>query len=107
MKLYHWTINRKSIEKNGFHDGDHGCDAHGRQGFWFADRILGTLEGIKPGTDLLTLGIPEDIVDPYEWKQEGSGYREWCIPADIINKYDIKFTHTYVDRGIYKVNEKE
>ena len=106
MKLYHWTINRKSIEKNGFHDGEHSCDSHGVQGAWFADQILGTLDGVEPGSKLLTVEIPEDIIDPYEWKQfEGLGYREWCIPADIVNKYKLKFPDTYRDRGISQINE--
>ena len=104
MKLYHWTINRNSIEKNGFHDGEHSCDSHGVQGAWFADQILGPLDGVGKGSELLTVEIPEDIIKPFKWKEKGVGYREWCIPAQIVNKYEIKFPNTYRDRGIYKIN---
>ena len=28
-----------------------------------------------------------NALDQYEWKEEGKGYREWLIPAAVINKY--------------------
>ena len=109
MKLYHWTINRKSVEKNGFIDGGE-YSAHGIRGVWFADQILGPLDGVGKGigtmgstysaitqlSELLTTEIPDDVIKPFEWKEErDAGYREWCIPADIVNKYKIKFPGTY------------
>ena len=106
MKLYHWTINKKAIEKNGFIDGgsysDHGI---GIRGVWFADQILGPLDGVGKGSQLLIVEIPDDIINKFEWKEQEAGYREWCIPAKIVNKYEIKFPDTYSDRGILKINE--
>ena len=104
MKLYHWTLNKKAVEKNGFVDGGE-YSAHGIRGVWFADQILGSLDGVDKGSNLLTVEIPEDIIKPFEWKDKGAGYREWCIPAKIVNKYKIKCPNTYRDRGIYKINE--
>jgi hypothetical protein len=26
-------------------------------------------------------------MDQYEWKEKGKVYREWLIPAAIVNKY--------------------
>ena len=104
MKLYHWTLNKKAVEKNGFVDGGE-YSAHGIRGVWFADQILGPLDGVGKGSGLLTVEIPEGIIKPFEWKEKGVGYRDWCIPAKIVNKYKIKFPNTYKDRGIYKINE--
>ena len=106
MKLYHWTLNKKAVEKNGFVDGGE-YSAHGIRGVWFADQILGTLDGVGKGSELLTVEIPEGIIKPFEWKEKGVGYREWCIPASVVNKYEAKFPDTYRDRGIHKINEKE
>ena len=84
-----------SVEKNGFIDGGK-YSAHGMRGVWFADQILGPLDGISKGSELLTTEIPDDVIKPFEWKEKGdAGYREWCIPADIVNKYKIKFPGTY------------
>jgi hypothetical protein len=33
------------------------------------------------------LPLSKADLDQYEWKEEGKGYREWLIPAAIINKY--------------------
>ena len=103
MKLYHWTENKKSIEKNGFIDGGE-YSAHGIKGVWLTDQILGTTEGVGIFSALLTVEIPDDIIEPFEWKEQRAGYREWCIPAYVVNKYEIKWPDTYSDRGIIKEN---
>ena len=106
MKLYHWTANKESVEKNGFVDGGK-YSAHGIRGVWFADQVLSPLDGVGEGSELLMVEIPDDIIEPFEWKEQlgDSGYREWCIPDNIVNRYKVNFPITYKDRGIYKINE--
>ena len=104
MKLYLWTVNKKAVEKYGFTDGAKRSERDIR-GVWFADQILGPLDGVGEGSELLTVEIPTEIIEAFEWKEQGTGYREWCIPADIVNKYEIKFPTTFSDRGIFKINE--
>jgi hypothetical protein len=43
-------------------------------------------EGGK-GDVLLVLDVPADVFERFEWKEEGSGYRESLIPAAILNAY--------------------
>ena len=39
------------------------------------------------GEDLLDLEIPEEIVAPFEWIAEDKAYREFLVPAEIVNRY--------------------
>ena len=36
---------------------------------------------------LLCLDIPDDVLEPYEWIEEGKPYREFLTPAEIVNSY--------------------
>ena len=36
---------------------------------------------------MLDLEIPEEIVAPFEWIEEDKGYREFLVPAEIVNRY--------------------
>ena len=31
--------------------------------------------------------IAEEVVRAYEWVEEGKGFREFLVPADIVNVY--------------------
>ena len=46
----------------------------------------------------LVLDIPDAELTQYEWFEEGKGYREWCIPAELANLY-------FFDRAIYSWEE--
>jgi hypothetical protein len=37
----------------------------------------------------LSLDIPEAELAEWEWVEEGKPYREWLIPADIINRHGV------------------
>ena len=54
-------------------------------GVWVADRPLDNSEGAS-GEALLQVEIAEEILTDYEWVEEGKPYREWLVPADILNK---------------------
>jgi hypothetical protein len=47
------------------------------------------IEALAPRFDQSRVDLPlsEADLDQYEWKEEGKVYREWLIPAAIINKY--------------------
>ena len=86
--LYHWTFSAEKILKSGFR-GDLGiCGGrHIRDdGVWFSDEILGPLDGVEEGMKLLVIEIPLIDIEEFELI-EGKGYREWCIPADVVNQY--------------------
>jgi len=87
MRLYHRTDAREAILADGFTDaeGDYLTERiHG--GVWLSDRILDANEGAA-GEDVLDLEIPEEIVAPFEWVEEGTGYREFVVPAEIANRF--------------------
>ena len=87
--LYHWTFNAENILKLGFR-GDLGTQGgrHFRDdGVWFSDKVLDQLEGVEEGMELLVIEVPFEDIEEFEWKEEGKDYREWCIPADVVNQY--------------------
>ena len=108
MKLYHWTINREKLKKNGFKDRQ---DRHseGLLGACFTDKLTGDPESINIGNrystksvmKLVTVEIPEEDLFIYENKNEGVGYRAFRVPADIVNKFELQFPTVLVDRGAF------
>jgi hypothetical protein len=56
------------------------------RGVWVSDRPLGLFEGAK-GDGLLCLDVPDDVLKPFEWVEEGKPCREFLIPAEIINRF--------------------
>jgi len=89
MKLYHRTTNNAAaaIMANGFRDGS-GTYGTGTQfsGVWLSNVPLDENEGAT-GDALLEVIIDGRTIAHYEWKQEPAfGYREWLIPASIVNQ---------------------
>ena len=74
------------------------------EGVWFTDKLMGEPDSIRPGMRLVTVEMPGSEIEPYEVKNEGSGYRAFNITADIVNQYVLRFPMVYSDRGIYKIN---
>src|SRR5262245_23965343 len=54
-------------------------------GVWISDRPLDNSEGAS-GETLLQIEIAEDIIAAYEWVEEGKPYREWLVPARVLNE---------------------
>jgi hypothetical protein len=54
---------------------------------WLPDRPLDANEGAPYTVIAVDLPLSKADLDQYEWKEEGKGYREWLIPAAVINKY--------------------
>lgn len=53
-------------------------------GVWLSDMPLDENEGAS-SEELLCLELDEVRVAPFEWIEEGKGYREFLVPAAIVN----------------------
>ena len=92
MIVYHATRDQESVTailEHGFKDAsDTYLTSTERSGIWLSDQPLlagnGGLNGDEP---LLRLEIPESTLSEYEWIEDGKSYREWLVPADIVNSY--------------------
>ena len=91
MKLYHSTTreNADAILAFGFRDAtDYYMTAHQWTGVWLSDRPLNENEGALTGA-LLSLDIDEAELVPYEWVEDGKGYREFLVPAALTVGRDV------------------
>ena len=89
MKLYHRTTaaSAESILRDGFKDGTgHYLTGQLHSIVWLSNEPLDINEGAT-GEVLLevALDMREDDLAFYEWPEEGKPYREWLIPAPIVN----------------------
>lgn len=110
MLLFHVTSQKTAqrIKQNGFKE--HGDGWYGlfdgktgkskeTYGIFFADSILNSNDGILHEDPVVFIvDIPEAKISQYEWHEEKKGYREWCIPAEIVNKH-------FTDKKIYTEDE--
>ena len=97
MLVFHVTTreNAEQIRLNGFIDpqeiniNGHECVPI-EEGVYFADQPLqdGSLD--SEANFYFQIDIPDEILDEFEAADEASevvSYREWVIPADVVNKY--------------------
>jgi hypothetical protein len=35
----------------------------------------------------IDLDLDEQALDDFEWKEEGKRYREWLVPASLVNQH--------------------
>jgi hypothetical protein len=88
MRLYHRTDHAQAIRDGGFVDGEgYYLTAHVHCGVWVSDQPLDGNEGAFG--DVLEIEVPEEVAVPFEWVEDGKGYREFLMPASILNTYDI------------------
>jgi len=88
MIVYHCTTEAaaRQILANGFLDHtNHYMTDREWTGVWVSNLPLDNNEGAS-GETVLQVEIAEEILTPYEWVEEGKFYREWLVPADILNK---------------------
>ena len=84
MRLYHRTAAKDAILADGFTDAD---------GDYLTERLHGgvlltdRLDEGAVGEEVIDLEIPEEIVAPFEWIEQAKGYREFLVPAEIVNRY--------------------
>jgi hypothetical protein len=94
VRAYHRTSseNALAILRDGFRDAE-GTFGTGQlwRGVWVTieqpwDLVI---TGPPPGEDhalLVIDGLPLEVFERYEWVEEGKGYREALIPAEIVNQ---------------------
>ena len=89
LKRYFHRTTRKAVNAilaSGFRDrtGKYLTDRQWR-GVWLSDIPLDIDQGARGGV-LLQVQLPPDLVEQYEWKEEGKPYREFLVPANLINR---------------------
>lgn len=53
-----------------------------------ADRLLGSGHGVSLTADVyFILEIPVRKIAGFEIREDGKPYREWCVPAVLVNTY--------------------
>lgn len=89
MKLYHRTDRGEAIMREGFRDaGSRYGTTTWHEGVWLSDSSLAVNEGVN-GDDLLVVEIVDaPALAEHEWVEEGKPYREWLIPAALVNRCD-------------------
>lgn len=87
MKLFHPTRHAASILRDGFGEmtGTY-LTPTDHSGVWLFDRPLEDYVGDDDPDVMLELEIPEDVVAPFEWFA-GLPYREFLLPARVVNRY--------------------
>lgn len=88
MRVFHRTAAGAQIERDGFRDPVVPRLIGGQAflGVWVADSPLDGNEGAS-GDDLLAVELPEADLARYELSEDGRGYREWCVPAAVLNRW--------------------
>ncbi len=87
MICYHTTDAAESILRDGFRDATGGYMFAEVEltGVWLGDSPMTVNEGAK-GEQVLLILFPADVdLSDHEIVEDGKPYREWCVPAAIIN----------------------
>jgi hypothetical protein len=87
--LFHRTTLQaaKDILRDGFSDGTAPyMTDRDFSGVWLSERQLDANDGAW-GDSLLEVSVdlPADALAAWEWIEEGKPYREWLIPATLLN----------------------
>lgn len=86
MILYHSTTreNAARVLRDGFCDRtDYYMTNQLHTGVWLSDMPLDESEGASSEV-LLRLELDEAKILPFEWVEEGKGYRKFLVPAAIV-----------------------
>ena len=43
----------------------------------------------------LTCDAPDSVFADYEWLEEGKPYREWLMPAEVVNRMALKLVEEW------------
>jgi hypothetical protein len=87
MLYYHTTDAAETILRDGFRDatGSYGLATLELNGVWLGDSPLDFNEGAT-GDQVLRVELPDDVdLSDFELVEEHKPYREWCVPAALIN----------------------
>ena len=85
----------EGIISNGFKDAEviHD-DRELLIGVWLADRCLAGEDDVGPRLGALpdaavTIELPTEAVEAYERRDSAKPYREFCVPASLLNEHGI------------------
>lgn len=87
MIYFHTTDAAEEILRDGFRDstGSYMFANLVLTGVWLGDQIMGIDEGAV-GDQVLRVEFLDDVdLDDFEVVEAGKPYREWCVPAMLIN----------------------
>lgn len=87
MIYYHTTDAADDILAHGFRDATGSYMMIGLEltGVWLGDRPMDVNEGAK-GDQVLRVEFRDDVdLREFEVIEDGKPYREWCVPAALIN----------------------
>ena len=88
MRIFHSTVSAKAavIVREGLKDDEEKyLSDFAWRGVWVSDRPVHS-EG-APGNVFVTLEIPAELFEEYEWAQDAAAYRGSLIPATVLNRY--------------------
>ncbi len=88
MKLYHVSDDAQAILDHGFQDGE-GFYREGtlHRGVWVFDLPVENEQEYQADSRTIVVEIPDDLAARHEWLDEGSDYRKFLLPANILNRY--------------------
>ena len=89
MRLFHATSTESAaaIVSEGFKDGEgHFGTNMKHRGVWLSDSPVDVNEGAKADEVVLAVNISKGLVKGFEWIEEGKGFREFLIPAALLNE---------------------
>jgi hypothetical protein len=90
MLLYHLTEHGDRILAEGFRDAEGTyLTRNVYRGVWVSDRPLGINEVGGEGEDILAVDVAEAVVAEYEWIEDCKPYREFLVPAAILNEHTV------------------
>jgi hypothetical protein len=97
MRLYHVTdrASARAMFADGFEDSEVIHDNRELQiGVWPADRALAGEEDAGPRLGpllevALEIELPAEVLETYERQEEGKPYREFGMPAELVNRYEV------------------
>jgi hypothetical protein len=97
MRVYHRTDHADAILRAGFRDvtGSY-LTAGSHSGVWFSNVPLDINEGAD-GRALLAVEMDEGVFAAHEWVEEGKGYREALVPAEVANRYPVELVFVNED----------
>lgn len=91
MRFFHRTTAAAAEEilRSGFRDseGTYLTELVWR-GVWVSDEPLDESDGAPHGSILLVIecALDAEYFADYEWIEEGKPYREWLVPAAVLNE---------------------
>jgi hypothetical protein len=98
MRLYHVTdrASAETIIDDGFKDAEviHD-DSELLIGVWLADRCIAGEDDVGPRLGpvadvAISIELPVDAVEGYEHTDSAKAYREFCLPASLLNEYPVE-----------------